>query len=194
MCPRYLMVLVNRKGLSTMLKDLPPGEIRTGVSLGDYSEVFKVFADAPFFEYWAPEKIVKSYHDFDAEDAVIFGYYIGNECAGILALRPHVPGQFPVTYPADAKVMYFSDIATLPQYRGMGIGTHLMLHGLRHIKVLGYEYAYLRTNEKGTSMSYGIAEKCGFKQIWGICQEVDFPRTKPYIPTTDLRIFMEKAL
>ncbi len=177
-----------------MFSNICVGEIRDNVSYEDFAKVFKVFTYAPFFEDWSSEMVLNAYNTFKVKDGYIFGYYFEDECVGILTLRPIIPGEHPVTYPSDVKVMYLSDIAVMPEYRGMGIGTQLFLHGLRHSKVLGYDFIYLRTNEKGTSMSYHIAEKCGFKQIWDLCQEVEFPRTKTDIPTTDLRIFMDRKL
>lgn len=175
-------------------KKLLNGEIRSNVSYEDFAKVFKVFSYAPFFEDWSPQMVSQAYHSFDVKDGNIFGYYLDDKCVGILTLRPSIHGEHPVKFPRDSKTMYLSDVATLPRYRGMGIGTQLFLHGLRHTKVLGYKYIYLRTNEKGISMSYPIAEKCGFEQIWDLCQEVDFPRTRPGIPSKDLRIFMAKEL
>lgn len=175
-------------------KKLVNGEIRSGVSYEDFAKVFKVFSYAPFWEAWTPEQVLKTYNSFQIEDGIIFGYYIDGNCAGILSLRPFVYGEHPVDFAKDSKTMYLSDIATLPEFRGMGVATHLLLHGLRHMEVLGYENVYLRTNEKGKSESYGIAEKCGFRQIWDKCQEVSFPRTRPDIPETDLRIFMARKV
>lgn len=175
-------------------KKLLNGEIRSNVSYEDFAKVFNVFTYAPFFEDWSPEMVSEVYNSFNVKDGCIFGYYLDDECVGILTLRPFIPGEHPVTYDRNSKTMYLSDVATLPRCRGMGIGTQLLLHGLRHTKVLGYQTIYLRTNEKSISMSYRIAEKCGFHQIWDLCQEVEFPRTRPDIPTKDLRIFMEKEL
>ena len=170
------------------------GEIRSNVSYDDFAKVFKVFSYAPFFEDWSSETVSKVYNSFSVKHGCIFGYYYGDECVGLLTLRPIIEGEHPVSYPSDVKVMYLSDVATLPEYRGKGIGTQLFLHALRHSRVLGYDFIYLRTNEKKDSMSYKIAEKCGFKQIWDLCQEVEFPRTRAGHPTKDLRIFMEKKL
>ena len=175
-------------------KTLENGEIRSNVSYVDFAKVFNVFSYAPFFEEWTAEMVLEVYNSFKVKDGFIFGYYLDDECVGILTLRPFIPDEHPVKFPSDSKVMYLSDIATLPKCRCMGIGTQLMLHGLRHSKVLGYDYIYLRTNEKSISMSYHIAEKCGFAQIWDLCQEVEFPRTNPNIPSKDLRIFMSREL
>lgn len=173
-------------------KKLCKGEIRSNISYEDFAKVFNVFTYAPFFEDWSSEMVLNLYNSFKVKDGIIFGYYLNEECVGILTLRPSIPGEHPVCFPSNSKTMYLSDIATLPKCRGMGIGTQLFLHGLRHTQVLGYDNIYLRTNEKGTSMSYSIAEKCGFTQIWDLCQEVDFPRINPNISSKDLRIFMAK--
>lgn len=170
------------------------GEIRNDVGFEDFATVFEVFSGAPFFEDWSPEMVLDVYNSFRVKDGCIFGYYIDGKCVGILTLRPFIPGEHPVGYASDSKTMYLSDTATLHGYRGMGIATALLQYALRHIKVLGYTHVYLRTNEKGTSMSYGIAQKHGFTQIWDLCQEVKFPRTNPHVPDKDLRIFMEMKL
>ena len=68
--------------------------------------------------------------------------------------------------------MYLSDVATRFEYRNQGIGTHLFEHAIRHLEVLGYDYIYLRTNEEN-SMSYGIAKRCGFVQLFDIIEEVE---------------------
>lgn len=175
-------------------KNLCNGEIRSNVSYEDFANVFKVFSYAPFFEDWSPEMVLDAYNSFNVPDGIIFGYYLDGQCVGILTLRPFTPGEHPVTFSSDTKTMYLSDFATLPKFRGRGIGTQLFLHGLRHTKVLGYDNIYLRTNEKGISMSYRLAEKHGFTQIWDLCQEVEFPRTNPYVPSKDLRIFMAREL
>ena len=170
------------------------GTIRNDVTISDFRTVFNVFSFGPFFEKWTPEQVLETYESFNVKDGNIFGYYINGKCVGIISICPHVPGKYPVNYPDNSKVMYLSDIATLPEYRGNGIGTSLLEFVLRHLKVLGYEYIYLRTNEKGDSMLYKLAEKCGFTQIPEVCQEVYFPRTSPYVPETDLRIFMERKI
>lgn len=177
-----------------MLSAIATGEIRNNVNYEDFANVFKVFSYAPFFEDWSTSMVSDVYTSFDVEDGSIFGYYLDNNCVGILTLRPMVNGEHPVYYPNGTKVMYLSDVATLPECRSMGIGTQLFLHGIRHTNILGYDFMYLRTNEKSVSMSYRIAEKCGFSQIWDLCEEVEFPRTSSFIPTKDLRIFMEKKL
>ena len=172
------------------------GEIRNNVNYEDFASVFKVFTSAPFFEDWTSEMVLNAYHSLDVKDGIIFGFYLkdSNECVGLLTLRPAVDGEHPVSFPNNSKVMYLSDVATLQKCRGMGIGTELFLHGLRHTRVLGYDYIYLRTNEKSKSMSYRIAEKCGFRQVWDVYQEVDFPRNRPGLSTKDFRVFMEQKL
>ena len=170
------------------------GVIRDNVSYNDFANVFRVFAYAPFFEKWTPEMVKETYDSFNVTDGNIFGYYVKDKCAGIVTIRPMIKNEHPISYPDNVKVMYLSDVATLPEFRKRGIGANLIEFAMRHSKVLGYDYIYLRTNEKGKSMSYSIAEKCGFKQINDLCQEVEFERTKDYISNKDLRIFMEKKL
>ena len=174
------------------MKKMQNGTIRNYVSLEDFAKVFKVFESFPFFESWSDDEIKEEYESFK-NDGIIFGYYAKNdECVGILTMKPYSPGKHPVKYPSDAKVMYLSDVATRFEYRKHGIGTHLFEHAIRHLEVLGYDYVYLRTNEKN-SMSYGIAKKCGFVQLFDIIEKVERKRIDGTI-TKDTRIFMEKKM
>ena len=170
------------------------GIIRGNVGFEDFLNVFLVFCGSPFFEYWTTEMVLDVYNSFNVKDGFIFGYYLNNKCVGILTLRPIIPSEHPVSFPINSKTMYLSDVATLPEYRGMRIGTQLFMYGIQHTKVLGYDNIYLRTNEKEISMSYLIAEKCGFSEIKGVSQDVEFPRINSDIPTTDRRIFMTMKL
>lgn len=174
------------------MKKLQNGVIRNSVPFTDFAKVFKVFESFPFFESWSADEVKAEYNSFQ-NGGYIFGYYANNgECAGILTMKPYEPGKHPVSYPDNAKVMYLSDVATLFEYRKQGIGTHLFEHALRHMEVLGYDYIYLRTNEKN-SMSYGIAKKCGFDQLFDIIEEVERKRIDGTVEK-DSRIFMQKKL
>lgn len=174
------------------MKKLQNGTIRNCVGLEDFAKVFKVFESFPFFESWSDDEIREEYESFQ-HGGIIFGYYADDgECAGILTMKPYEPGKHPVKYPSDAKVMYLSDVATRFEYRNQGIGTHLFEHAIRHLEVLGYDYIYLRTNEEN-SMSYGIAKRCGFVQLFDIIEEVERRRTDGTV-AKDARIFMEKKL
>lgn len=170
------------------------GEIRSNISFEDFASVFKVYEGYPFCESWTDEEVKEEYLSFESKGGCIFGYYLDNECVAIITLHPMVEGEHPVRYPKNKKVMYLSDVATLTNYRNMGIGTQLFHHVLRHTEVLGYDYIYLRTNyDSAKSMSAGIAQKCGFKRIWDLCQEVEKRRVDGSV-RKDLRMFMEKKI
>lgn len=174
------------------MKKNQTGFIQNSVNFEDFAKVFKVFESFPFFESWTTEEIRKEYESFQ-QNGIIFGYYEKNgECASILTMKPYERGKHPVNYSNDVKVMYLSDVATRLEYRRQGIGTHLFEHAIQHLEVLGYDYIYLRTNEEN-SMSYGIAKRCGFNQLYDIIEEVERKRTDGTI-TKDARIFMEKKL
>jgi len=174
------------------MKKLQQDNIRTPVSFEDFAKVFKVFESFPFFESWTEEEVKAEYNSFQ-NGGYIYGYFTEDgECAAILTMRPYEPGKHPVNYPDNVKVMYLSDVATRFEYRNRGIGTKLFEHAIRHMKVLGYDYIYLRTNEVN-SMSYGIAKKCGFVKLFDIIQEVERKRIDGTIEK-DARIFMEKRL
>lgn len=166
--------------------------IRTDVTFEEFEKVFKVFETFPFFESWTREEIEQEYKSF-LNDGIVFGAYNSEEeCVAILTMNVYKIGKHPVKYPSNARVMYLSDVATRFEYRNLGIGTLLFEHAIRHMKVLGYDYIYLRTNREN-SMSYGIAKRCGFEEIPNIIEEVERSRVDGTV-AKDARIFMEKKL
>lgn len=165
--------------------------IRRGVTFGDFCNIFKVFENFPFFEKWTELQLSKEFDKLYL-DGFIFGYYLDNHCVALLTMRPYVTGEHPVSFEENAKVMYLSDVATLYNYRGHGIGTDLFHHAIEYCSQYDYTHIYLRTNEEN-SMSYGIAKRCGFHPIFDVCQEVERIRVDGTI-TKDLRIFMQKKL
>lgn len=175
-------------------KKVTRGEIRNNVSFSDFAKVFKVYESYPFYESWSDEELKQEYDFVNKNNGMIFGYYLDNECVSMVIIYPMIPGEHPVKYPEDKKVMYLSDIATIREYRGHGCASKLFDYALEHTKVLGYDYIYLRTNYDETiSMSAGIAKKCGFKRIDGIDQIVTKMRINGTVGD-DRRMFMDKKL
>ncbi len=168
------------------------GTVRDNVTFDDFAKVFRVFESFPFYEKWTLEEIRAEYESF-MNGGFIFGYFTHEGCCvAILTMRNYEPGEHPVDFDEGAKVVYLSDVATLFEYRNRGIGTHLFEHAIRHMKALGYDYIYLRTNEEN-SMSYGIAKKCGFTKMYDVIQEVERKRIDG-VTKKDVRIFMQKKL
>ena len=75
-----------------MLSNICIGEIRNNVGYEDFAKVFNVFSYAPFFEEWSSEMVLNVYNSFNIKDGCIFGYYIEDECVGILTLHPIIEG------------------------------------------------------------------------------------------------------
>ena len=170
------------------------GDIRDKVSLEEFARVFSVFKGYPFREMWTDEEIKDEYESFYKKGGYIFGYFVNDECVSILTLHPRTPGEHPVEFDKDAKVMYLSDVATLDKFRNHGIGTDLFHHAIKFCTKLGYNYIYLRTNyDVAKSMSANIAKKCGFERIYDVCQEVERKRIDGKTKK-DLRMFMRKKL
>lgn len=169
-------------------------KIRSGLTFDEFSKVFGVFSPKPFYEKWSEESLRKEFELYKQKNSEMLGYFVDDVCAGLITIRPNVQIGHPVKFPKDAKVMYLSDVAVIPKYRGNGIGIELTREVIEHTKALGYDYMYLRTNEKHISMSYGIVARFGFKEVENLRQIVTFPRVSKDVPEEDTRIFMVKKL
>lgn len=160
----------------------------------DFMEVFKVFRGAPYYEDWTDEAIVEEYNEL-YETGFIYGYYIDEQCVGIITFRPmKVTDHHPIYYEHPKKVAYFSDYAVLEAFQGHGIGTELMQHMIKILQDEHFEIVYMKTLEVGKSMSYGIAVKHGFKLIKGVTSLDRMGRTVEGVSEEDVKIYLEKKL
>lgn len=66
-----------------------------------------------------------------------------------------------------------------------------MVFGVMAAKQEGFKKMYMRTLEKGKSMSYGIAERLGFRQLEDTYQIVDRERTVEGMDTKAINIFLD---
>ena len=65
----------------------------------------------------------------------------------------------------NVKTGYISGIGVLPAYRRRGIGTRLLLHGLRALKAKGMTSASLDTEDTNPTRAMTLYEKVGFKAL-----------------------------
>ena len=159
----------------------------------DYSTVFKVFENFPFYEKWTEEEIKKEF-DLNLANGHIFGYYENDNCLGFISMREQIPNEHPVHYKDTSKVVYLSDLAVLPKYRRQGIANHLLDYALSTAISEGYEYAYLRINSK-TPMASDIAKKHGFHKEYDSYEIVSRPVVNDKLRQKEnFRIFMTKKL
>jgi len=148
-------------------------EIKTLQSLEDFKRVYRVFSGPPYNEKYTEEELEEIFEEYQ-QGGYIFGAYTEDGCVGLIALERGTKQEHPVTLPAD-RTMYLADVAVLEEYRRKGLGNQLMLYGVMQSKAFGYERLYMRTLERG-SMSYGIAQRIGFRQIPGAVQGVEKER------------------
>ncbi len=162
-------------------------------SFDDFYNVFKVFESFPFFERWTSEEVRLEF-DKNLTNGKIFGYYEDNVCVGFISIRNQHPNEHPVHYGHESKVLYISDLAVLPSYRHRGIGTKLFDYAINIAKSEGYEFAYLRVNEKNP-MGLGIFKKYGFTKEYDLYEIVSRSHTNHSSKNPEeFRIFMTKKL
>ena len=146
--------------------------IREVNSVEDFSNVYKVFGEKPYEEKYTEEDFREIYEEYK-ELGTIYGAYVDDRCVGLIAiLRGKRNGQ-PVEFESEEGLSYLADIAVLREYRVAGLGTKLLIDALFRAKEDGFNKMYMRTLERGESMSYGIAKKVGFEQIEDVYQMVE---------------------
>lgn len=164
----------------------------------EFRRVFGIFKGAPFYEAWKEEEFLEEF-EYLKTYGEIFGFYTNTgDVAGLVSLIYGAKDSHPVKFLEPKKVMYLSDIAVLPKYRGNGYAKELAKFAISYTKWLEfYKEMYLRTNLEG-SMSERIFMNYGFdvmkKDGIIITEEVSFERTNPEISNTDVRKFLSKRL
>ena len=137
----------------------------------DFKNVYKVFSEKPYEEKYTEEdyrEIFSHYRD----DGMLYGTYLNEECIGLIALTYGVKKDQPVDF-GEENIIYLSDVAVKGAYRKKGLGTMLMTYGVMESLKGGFDRIYMRTLERGKSMSYEIASKLGFEEMPGISQMVE---------------------
>lgn len=146
-------------------------KIRVHVNYEDFKSVFKVYEKFRFGEGQAEEKISEEYTSIALKSGLVWGYYIDERCVSILTMYSQIYGEHPIIYPENKKVMYFSSLITLEEYRKRGIATKLLKNALEFCVEHDYEHAYFRTSSNvEQAMFNNIAKECGFFQVSSVNQ------------------------
>ena len=185
----YTIELEEEKSMTTRrIKAITPDKVN------DFIKAYKVFCDPPYYEAWTNTMIREEYDELTRYGHV-YGYYIGEECIGIVTFRTMLlEDMHPVHYDNPQKTAYLADLTVLQEYRGKGIGTELMKFALKVMKEEGYERVYMKTLEIGKSMSYGIAVKLGFKLLEGVNSIDRMKRLRKERKEEDLKIYLDREL
>lgn len=176
--------------MDNMVAQISINNIKEIENFEDFSSVFKVFEKFPFFEKWTLNQI-RSEFDISTKNGKVLGYYQNNICIGFISMRQHQPNEHPIHFGHEAKVIYISDIAVLPNYRRQGIASLLLHYALQIAISKNYEIAYLRINDDNP-MGDNIAKRQGFRRDYEFCEIVEQPNTSCF--ESDFRIFMSKKL
>ena len=155
----------------------------------EFKEVFKVFRGYPYNEKWPCEEIKQEFLELK-EKGKVFGYYIDNKCVGLITFYKMIENEHPVVFEKDKKVLYFSDVAVLPEYRNNGIASTLIKFMIFYAEVNHYDIIYMRTMQPELSMSYPIVIKLGFNIMNGVIENRKMERTNGKTET-DARIFLK---
>lgn len=102
------------------------------------------------------------YHDGILNGRVIA--YIAEENKNIIAISIICFYNItPLLYNLEGKMALLSDVYTIPEYRGKGLGTSLLESIMKHAKELGYKKIILNATDSGRN----LYEKFGFKDVNG---------------------------
>jgi len=163
------------------------GKIKELTNVEDFKKVYSVFSGPPYNEKYTEEELEEIFKEYQ-DKGYIYGAYNLEDCIGMIALERGAKDEHPVKY-QDEKIMYLADVAVLDRYRRKGLGNQLMIYGVMQSRLLGFDKLYMRTLERG-SMSKGIAQRIGFKQIPNVLQSVKRERMNGLIETMQ-NIFLE---
>lgn len=147
-------------------------EIREVNNVNDFAGVYKVFSEIPYEEKYTEDDYKEIYEEYKAL-GTIYGAYVDDRCVGLIAILKGKRNGQPVDFDDEENLSYLADIAVLSEYRASGLGTKLLIDALFRAKESGFNKMYMRTLEKGKSMSYGIARKLGFEELDGVSQMVE---------------------
>ena len=155
----------------------------------EFKKVFSVCRNWPYNELW-PDEEMEIEFEKAKEKGKVFGYYIDGECVGIISFYDIIPLEHPIIYDEKLKVLYFSDVAVLEEYRKKGIATTLIKYMLDYATINKYDKVYMRTMQPDKSMSYNIVIANGFKVISGVTENKKMQRMNGKVEADD-RIFLE---
>lgn len=154
----------------------------------EFANVFKVFREYPYNEKWPDDEIKQEFTELKSNGKV-YGYYIDNQCVGLISFYEMIENEHPVVFDKTKKVLYFSDVAVLPEYRNNGIASNLIKFMIFYSEIHHYDVIYMRTVQPALSMSYPIVVRMGFKIMNGAIENRKMERTSGKVET-DARIFL----
>ena len=155
----------------------------------DFKRVFKVFREYPYNELW-PDAEIDDEFDRIKNIGKILGCYHNGNCIGIITFYDIISGEHPIKYDNTKKVLYFSDVAVLKEYRNKGIATKLLNHMIKFATCNSYNVIYMRTMQPDKSMSYSMVVKNGFTVVNGVTEDKAMSRVNGNVES-DQRIFLE---
>ena len=155
----------------------------------DFKKVFKVFREYPYNELWPDIEIEEEFKKIKDIGRVIGCYYKEN-CIGIITFYDIIRNEHPITYGKNNKVLYFSDIAVLKEFRNNGIATKLLKYMIEFATTNAYDIIYMRTMQPDKSMSYSMVVKNGFTVVNGVTEDKKMSRVSGNVES-DQRIFLE---
>ena len=155
----------------------------------EFANIFKVFRGYPYNEKWPDDEIRQVFLELKSNGKV-YGYYLNNQCVGLITFYKMIENEHPVNFDKTKKVLYFSDVAVLPEYRNNGIASTLIKFMICYAEVNNYDIIYMRTMQPELSMSYHIVVKLGFNIMNGITENKKMERTNGKTEA-DARIFLK---
>lgn len=151
-----------------------------------FCNVYKIYSYPPYNEKWSEEEIKQEFLKI-IQNGVLFGYFIGDKCIGILALRSR---NQPLVFQNGIKAIYLSDLAILYEYNKTQAASKLVEFAINYSKENGYSKIYLRTLKDHSSIEFNVFKKAGFRKLQDVIQIVKKQRTR-LVNEEDCRFFWQ---
>lgn len=155
----------------------------------DFKKVFKVFREYPYNELW-PDSEMEQEFDKIKNIGKVIGCYYKENCIGLITFYDMIKNEHPINYDKTKRVLYFSDVAVLKEFRNKGIATKLLKNMIEFATFNAYDVIYMRTMQPDKSMSYSMVLKNGFTVINGVTEDKQMSRVNGKVES-DQRIFLE---
>lgn len=164
----------------------------------EFIQVYKeVFRGAPFYEDFTENEVREILTKYLLPESYLVIAIKDNKMVGYGASIPATfcPGQVREIlskYVVIEETIFNADLAVLPDYRRMGIGTRLIELRNEYSNTIGAGYIAMRTNKTG-SLSKGIYLRHGFEELPESMQ-VKQKRIDNRLSEVDERVLLVKSI
>ncbi|MCL2037865.1 GNAT family N-acetyltransferase [Candidatus Saccharibacteria bacterium] len=169
----------------------------------DFVKNYKmIFGGPPYFETYTDEEVINEVWLPSIRSGILYaavneqGYLVGFGCALLLNAAPkdvqaYVEQQEEL--PTDLPTWYFSELGTLEEYRGLGVGTELVQARIKAISEREGDFLGIMRTAATGSNSIGIYRKLGWKELSGTQDVSETSQVLDNRSASEQRVYLYKV-